>query len=199
MAASFDRERSVVTKHLPERLPGGRARRGQLQILHIAESDSHGGLLQPRCHHPVSLPFVESLQRHAGPHLGLRERLPAKHSPIQGICELRNQSGVASHGAGEPRPDAWKAVPALLRRRSRGRRSSAFTCHRVHRQDRMPPPSPRTPARRQRPQVQRPRGRELRAASRVFRAWSFGAQPTVAAPDRSPRPTAIHRAIRTLT
>ena len=59
---------------------------------------------------------------------------------IQGICELRNQCGFASHGSGDPRP-VMEAVQALLAAEAAD--TIVGFLHRVHRQDRTPPPSPR--------------------------------------------------------
>jgi hypothetical protein len=62
------------------------------------------------------------------------------HTAVQGVCELRNACGFASHGAERPRP-VLETVQALL---------AAETCdaivgflHGVHRQDRTPPESGR--------------------------------------------------------
>ncbi len=43
----------------------------------------------------------------------LRQTLNGLHTAVQGICELRNQCGFASHGSGSPRP-AMEAAQALL-------------------------------------------------------------------------------------
>ena len=65
----------------------------------------------------------------------LRQTLRGLNTAIQGICELRNKCGFASHGSGEPRP-GMEVVQALLA-------AEAADCivgflHRVHRQDRTP-------------------------------------------------------------
>jgi hypothetical protein len=43
----------------------------------------------------------------------IAQTLNGLHTTIQGICELRNQCGFASHGSGEPRPP-MEAAQALL-------------------------------------------------------------------------------------
>jgi len=70
----------------------------------------------------------------------LAQTLNGLHTAIQGICELRNQCGFASHGAGTTRP-TMESVQALL---AAGAADAIVGfLHRVHRQDRRPPPSPR--------------------------------------------------------
>ena len=68
----------------------------------------------------------------------LKQTLVGLSTAIQGICELRNQCGFASHGAGEPRP-AMEAVQALLAAEAAD--AIVGFLHRVHRQDRTPPPA----------------------------------------------------------
>ncbi|MCW5941033.1 MAG: abortive infection family protein [Fimbriimonadaceae bacterium] len=70
----------------------------------------------------------------------LAQTLNGLSTAIQGICELRNQCGFASHGAGVPRP-AMESVQALLAAEAAD--TIVGFLHRVHRQDRTPPPSPR--------------------------------------------------------
>jgi Abortive infection C-terminus len=43
----------------------------------------------------------------------LTKTLNGLHTAVQGICELRNRCGFASHGSGNPRP-AMASVQALL-------------------------------------------------------------------------------------
>src|SRR5207249_2667454 len=57
-----------------------------------------------------------------------------------GICELRNHCGFASHGSGNPRP-AMESVQALLAAEAAD--TIVGFIHRMHRQNRTPPPSPR--------------------------------------------------------
>jgi hypothetical protein len=59
---------------------------------------------------------------------------------MQGICELRNQCGFASHGSGTPRP-AMEEVQALLAAEAAD--TIVGFLHRMHRQDKTPPPSRR--------------------------------------------------------
>jgi hypothetical protein len=71
----------------------------------------------------------------------LVQTLAGLSTAVQGICELRNQCGFASHGTGEPRP-VMEAVQALL---AAGAADAIVGfLHRVHRQDRTasPPPGP---------------------------------------------------------
>ena len=70
----------------------------------------------------------------------LTRTLSGLSTAIQGICELRNQCGFASHGSGNPRP-AMESVQALLAAEAAD--TVVGFIHRVHRQDRTPPPSPR--------------------------------------------------------
>jgi hypothetical protein len=69
----------------------------------------------------------------------LEQTINGLHTAVQGICELRNQCGFASHGAGEPRP-ALEAVQALLAAEAAD--AIVGFLHRVHRQDRTPPTPP---------------------------------------------------------
>ena len=70
----------------------------------------------------------------------LKKTLGGLSTAIQGICELRNQCGFASHGSGTPRP-AMESVQALLAAEAAD--TIVGFLHRVHRQDRTPPVSPR--------------------------------------------------------
>jgi hypothetical protein len=70
----------------------------------------------------------------------LARTLNGLSTAIQGICELRNQCGFASHGSGDPRP-AMESVQALLAAEAAD--TIVGFLHRVHRQGRTPPPSPR--------------------------------------------------------
>lgn len=70
----------------------------------------------------------------------LAQTLNGLTTAIQGICELRNQCGFASHGSDQPRP-AMETVQALMAAEAAD--TIVGFLHRVHRQDRTPPPSPR--------------------------------------------------------
>lgn len=70
----------------------------------------------------------------------LKRTLGGSSTAIQGICELRNQCGFASHGSGAPRP-AMESVQALLAAEAADTIVGFF--HRVHRQDRTPTVTPR--------------------------------------------------------
>lgn len=88
-----------------------------------------------------SLPFLPTGASAGGEiRRSLAQTLSGLHTAVQGICELRNQCGFASHGSGNPRP-AMESVQALLAAAAAD--AIVGFLHRVHRQDRTPPPSPR--------------------------------------------------------
>jgi hypothetical protein len=70
----------------------------------------------------------------------LAQTLNGLSTAIQGICELRNRCGFASHGSGQPRP-AMESVQALMAAQAAD--TIVGFLHRVHCRDRAPPPSPR--------------------------------------------------------
>jgi hypothetical protein len=70
----------------------------------------------------------------------LAQTLNGLHTALQGVCELRNAYGFASHGAHRPRP-AMESVQALLAAQAAD--AIVGFLHRVHRQERGPLPSPR--------------------------------------------------------
>lgn len=70
----------------------------------------------------------------------LTRTLNGLSTAIQGVCELCNRCGFASHGSGNPRPP-MESVQALL---AAGAADTIVGfLYRVHRQDRAVPPSPR--------------------------------------------------------
>jgi hypothetical protein len=87
------------------------------------------------------LPFLPASASNAGEtRKSLEQTLNGLHTAIQGICELRNRCGFASHGSGESRPP-MESVQALL---AAGAADTIVGfLYRVHRQDRTLPPSPR--------------------------------------------------------
>ena len=87
-----------------------------------------------------NLPFLPATASDAAEvRKSLAQTLTGLNTAIQGICELRNQCGFASHGAGEPRP-VMEAVQALLAAEAAD--AIVGFLHRVHRQDRtLPPPT----------------------------------------------------------
>jgi hypothetical protein len=88
-----------------------------------------------------SLPFLPaSASGEAEIRKSLAQTLSGLHTVVQGVCELRNQCGFASHGSGEPRPP-MEAAQALLAAEAAD--TIVGFLHRVHRQDRTPLPSPR--------------------------------------------------------
>jgi hypothetical protein len=70
----------------------------------------------------------------------LAQTLSGLSTAIQGICELRNRCGFASHGSGTLRP-AMEAVQAMLAAEAAD--TIVGFLYRVHRQDRTPLPSTR--------------------------------------------------------
>lgn len=87
------------------------------------------------------LPFLPtSASDAAETRKSLAQTLNGLSTAIQGICELRNQCGFASHGSGAPRP-AMESVQALLA--AEAANTIVGFLHRVHRQDRTPPLAPR--------------------------------------------------------
>lgn len=68
----------------------------------------------------------------------LAQTLNGLSTAVQGVCELRNACGFASHGSESPRP-AMEGVQALL---AAGTADAIVGfLHRVHQQDRLPLPS----------------------------------------------------------
>lgn len=67
----------------------------------------------------------------------LAQTLNGLSTAIQGICELRNRCGFASHGSGSPRP-AMDTVQALMAAEAAD--TIVGFLHRVHRQDQVAPP-----------------------------------------------------------
>jgi len=87
-----------------------------------------------------NLPFLPATASDAAEvRKSLQQTLAGLSTAIHGICELRNQCGFASHGAGEPRP-VMEGVQALLAAEAAD--AIVGFLHRVHRQDRTPPPPP---------------------------------------------------------
>lgn len=69
----------------------------------------------------------------------LAQTLSGLGTAVQGICELRNQCGFASHGSGAARP-VMESVQALLAAETAD--AIVGFLHRMHRQDRTPPAPP---------------------------------------------------------
>jgi hypothetical protein len=88
-----------------------------------------------------NLPFLPSeVSGEADIRQSLAQTLNGLHTTVQGICELRNRCGFASHGSGHPRP-AMESVQAML---AAGAADAIVGfLSRVHRRDRTPAPSPR--------------------------------------------------------
>jgi len=88
------------------------------------------------------LPFLPATaSNEAEVRKSLVQTLSGLSTAIQGICELRNQCGFASHGSGALRPP-METVQALMAAEAAD--TIVGFLHRVHRQGRTPAPSPRT-------------------------------------------------------
>lgn len=106
--------------------------------IEFAEADDLPKLFKTASNH---LPFLPaSASDAAETRKSLAQTLNGLSTAIQGICELRNQCGFASHGTGAPRP-AMESVQALLAAEAAD--TIVGFLYRVHRQDRTTPPSPR--------------------------------------------------------
>jgi len=80
-----------------------------------------------------TLPFLPATASGAAEvRKSLAQTLAGLNTAIQGICELRNQCGFASHGSGAPRP-AMESVQALLAAEAAD--ALVGFLYRVHRQD----------------------------------------------------------------
>lgn len=102
------------------------------------EDDDLPKLFKTTASHLPFLPPTAAAEGATGK--SLRKTLNGLSTAIQGICELRNQCGFASHGSDKPRP-AMESVQALLAAEAAD--TIVGFLHRVHRQDRTPPASPR--------------------------------------------------------
>jgi Abortive infection C-terminus len=88
-----------------------------------------------------TLPFLPAESSEAADvRHSLAQMLNGLHTAVQGICELRNRCGFASHGSDNPRP-AMESVQAMLVAGAAD--AIVGFVFRVHRQDRAPLPSPR--------------------------------------------------------
>lgn len=103
-----------------------------------SEDDDLPKLFKTASNHLPFLPLTASSE--AATRESLKRTLNGLSTTIQGICELRNQCGFASHGSDKPRP-AMESVQALMAAEAAD--TIVGFLHRVHRQDRTPPPSPR--------------------------------------------------------
>jgi len=103
-----------------------------------SEDDDLPKLFKNASNHLPFLPPTASSE--AATRESLKRTLNGLSTAIQGICELRNQCGFASHGSDKPRP-AMESVQALMAAEAAD--TIVGFLHRVHRQDYTPPPSPR--------------------------------------------------------
>lgn len=104
----------------------------------ISEGDDLPKLFKAASQHLPFLPPTASGEPEVRD--SLKRTLGGLSTAVQGICELRNRCGFASHGAGGPRPP-MQSVQALLAAEAAD--AIVGFLHRVHQQDRTPPPSPR--------------------------------------------------------
>ena len=102
-----------------------------------AEADNLPKLFKAATTHLPFLPPTASGE--ASTRDSLKKTLGGLSTAIQGICELRNQCGFASHGSDRPRPE-MESVQALLAAEAAD--TIVGFLYRVHRQDHTPP-SPR--------------------------------------------------------
>lgn len=104
----------------------------------FSEEDSLPKLFKAVCSCVPFLPPTASGE--AKVRRSLDRTLRGLRAAVQGICELRNECGFASHGSDRPRP-AMGGVQALLAAEAAD--TIVGFLHRVHCQDRKLPPSPR--------------------------------------------------------
>jgi hypothetical protein len=98
-----------------------------------AEADDLPRLFKTATQHLPMLPSTASDA--AEVRRSLQQTLTGLNTALQGICELRNQCGFASHGAGKPRP-AMEAGQALLAAKAAD--AIVGFLHRVHCEDGAP-------------------------------------------------------------
>lgn len=99
-----------------------------------AETDDLPKLFKSVTQH---LPFLPSTASEAADvRSSLQRTLSGLSTAVQGICELRNRCGFASHGSDSPRP-AMEGVQALLAAEAAD--AIVGFLHRVHREDRTTP------------------------------------------------------------
>lgn len=103
-----------------------------------SEDDDLQKLFRTASTHLPFLPATASIE--AATRDSLKRTLGGLSTAIQGICELRNRCGFASHGSEKPRP-LMESVQALMAAEAAD--TIVGFLHRVHRQDRTPQPSPR--------------------------------------------------------
>jgi hypothetical protein len=85
-----------------------------------------------------SLPFLPASEKgNIDARKSLAQTLSGLSTAVQGVCELRNACGFASHGSDSPRP-RLESVQALLVAEAADTIVGFF--HRVHQQDRSAPP-----------------------------------------------------------
>jgi hypothetical protein len=97
----------------------------------FADDDNLPGLFRAVTTCLPILPVAASSEAEA--RKSLLQTLNGLHTALQGVCQLRNAYGFASHGSGGPRP-AMESVQALLAAQAAD--AIVGFLHRVHRQER---------------------------------------------------------------
>ncbi|MBN1869530.1 MAG: abortive infection family protein [Candidatus Omnitrophica bacterium] len=103
-----------------------------------SEDDSLPKLFRTASNHLSFLP--PSASSEAKVRKSLAQILSGLSAAIQGICELRNQCGFASHGPDKPRPPL-ESIQAMMAAEAAD--TIVGFLYRIHRQDQSPHPSPR--------------------------------------------------------
>jgi hypothetical protein len=103
----------------------------------FSENDDLPKLFKTAAQHLPFLPPTASSEAEVRD--SLKRTLGGLSTAIQGICELRNRCGFASHGSGTARPP-MESVQALMAAEAAD--TIVGFLHRVHRQDRTPPNPP---------------------------------------------------------
>lgn len=115
----------------------------------FSDKDTLPKLFKAACN---CLPFLPpESSGESGVRESLAQTVKGLSTAIQGICQLRNDCGFASHGSGQPRP-MMETVQALMAAEAAD--TIVGFLHRVHRQDR----TPQSP-------------RELYDANQAFNDW----------------------------
>jgi hypothetical protein len=106
--------------------------------IEFSKEDDLPKLFKTASNHLPFLPTTASSE--AEVRKSLSQTLNGLSTAIQGICELRNQCGFASHGSGQPRP-VMETPQALMAAEAAD--TIVGFLHRVHRMARAPARSPR--------------------------------------------------------
>jgi len=120
-----------------------------------------------------NLPFLPpTASQDSGTRESLKQTLNGLATAMQGICELRNQCGFASHGSGTPR-SPMESAQALLAAQAAD--TIVGFLYRIHRQD-------RTPKAGRAPEIQYERNPEFNSSTdenhEVIRIYELEFQPS---------------------